>query len=399
MGEVVSEVGVWPLEQFRRQFGDAADRLLLVTAPGRTEIAGNHTDHEGGTVVAGAVRRYVQGVVAPRTAGRVRVKSEGYDLVELDLQDLAPRGGERETSAALVRGIAAGMAREGRPSGFDAYLTSGVAVGSGLSSSAAFELALAQAMNGLWAEGRLDAASLALVAQAAERDYFGKPCGLMDQMAVALGGIARMDFSRAGRPDVTRIDYDFADDGFALCLVSVGADHSANTADYAAVPQEMQAVARAFGREVLSEVSESELLHHLGEVRASLGDRAALRALHYFREERLVEARFRALEAHDLAAFLEATTLSGASSAMYLQNVSIGGSAEQPAMVALAVAEELLGGRGAARIHGGGFGGTIQAFVRADEAQEFCRAMDEALGGEVAEVLAIDPEGARFAWA
>ena len=399
MGEVASEVGVWPLEQFRGQFGDAADRLLLVTAPGRTEIAGNHTDHEGGTVVAGAVRRYVQGVVAPRSDGRVRVKSEGYDLVELDLQDLAPRAGERETSAALVRGIAAGMAREGCPSGFDAYLTSGVAVGSGLSSSAAFELALAQAMNGLWAEGRLDAASLALVAQAAERDYFGKPCGLMDQMAVALGGIARMDFSRAGRPDVTRIDYGFADDGFALCLVSVGADHSANTADYAAVPQEMQAVARAFGREVLSEVSESELLHHLGEVRASLGDRAALRALHYFREERLVEARFRALVAHDLAAFLEATTLSGASSAMYLQNVSIGGSAEQPAMVALAVAEELLGGRGAARIHGGGFGGTIQAFVRADEAQEFCRAMDEALGGEVAEVLAIDPEGARFAWA
>ena len=399
MGEVASEVGVWPLEQFRGQFGDAADRLLLVTAPGRTEIAGNHTDHEGGTVVAGAVRRYVQGVVAPRSDGRVRVKSEGYDLVELDLQDLAPRAGERETSAALVRGIAAGMAREGCPSGFDAYLTSVVAVGSGLSSSAAFELALAQAMNGLWAEGRLDAASLALVAQAAERDYFGKPCGLMDQMAVALGGIARMDFSRAGRPDVTRIDYGFADDGFALCLVSVGADHSANTADYAAVPQEMQAVARAFGREVLSEVSESELLHHLGEVRASLGDRAALRALHYFREERLVEARFRALEAHDLAAFLEATTLSGASSAMYLQNVSIGGSAEQPAMVALAVAEELLGGRGAARIHGGGFGGTIQAFVRADEAQEFCRAMDEALGGEVAEVLAIDPEGARFAWA
>jgi galactokinase len=401
MGEVATDGGVWPLEQFRGRFGEPTGRVLLVTAPGRTEIAGNHTDHEGGTVVAGAVRRYVQGVFAPRADGLLRVASEGFDPIEVDLSELDARVDERDSSAALVRGLAAGMARAGvRPAcGFDAYLTSGVAVGSGLSSSAAFELALAQAMNGLWAEGSLDAARLAGLAQAAERDYFGKPCGLMDQMAVALGGIARMDFSCAGCPDVTRLDYDFADDGFALCLVSVGADHSANTADYAAVPQEMQAVARAFGREVLSEVSESDLLHRLGEVRASLGDRATLRAMHYFREERLVEARFRALEAHDMAAFLEATTLSGASSAMYLQNVSIGGSAEQPAMVALAVAEELLGGRGAARIHGGGFGGTIQAFVRTDEAEEFCRAMDEALGGEVAEVLAIDPEGARFAWA
>ncbi|MEE1208598.1 MAG: galactokinase family protein [Parafannyhessea umbonata] len=388
-------------KEYGNKFGKPDGRLLAVVAPGRTELAGNHTDHEGGQVIAGAVNRYVRGVFHPNESGLIRVMSLGYGLVEVDCSDFQPHADERNTSAAIVRGLLSAfreMGFGGNQLGFDAVVTSEVPAGSGLSSSAAFELEIAQAMNWLWADGGMSAMRLAQMSQFAEREYFGKPCGLMDQAAVAVGGIAHMDFADDTAPKVERLDFDFAENGFAVCLVSVGADHSANTADYAAVPREMQDVARVFGHKRLREVRESDVIGSLPSLRAKLGDRAVLRALHYFREERFVQNRADALRAGDMAAFLELTQRSGASSAMYLQNVSIGGSPEQPAMVALAVAEELLGGRGAARIHGGGFGGTIQAFVRLDEADEFCRAMDEALGGKVSARYDIDQEGARAQW-
>ena len=297
-------------KEYGNKFGKPDGRLLAVVAPGRTELAGNHTDHEGGQVIAGAVNRYVRGVFHPNESGLIRVMSLGYGLVEVDCSDLQPHADERNTSAAIVRGLLSAfreMGFGGNQLGFDAVVTSEVPAGSGLSSSAAFELEIAQAMNWLWADGGMSAMRLAQMSQFAEREYFGKPCGLMDQAAVAVGGIAHMDFADDTAPKVERLDFDFAENGFAVCLVSVGADHSANTADYAAVPREMQDVARVFGHKRLREVRESDVIGSLPSLRAKLGDRAVLRALHYFREERFVQNRADALRAGDMAAFLELT--------------------------------------------------------------------------------------------
>lgn len=372
---------------------------LLVISPGRTEIAGNHTDHEGGHVIAAAINRAVTGYVRAHDARQINLRSQGYGEVTVSLADLAPRVEERETTAALIRGMAALFAERGfKAIGFDAACASEVLGGSGLSSSAAFELLLAQAMNALWADGALPADELAMMAQRCEREWFGKPCGLMDQAAVALGGIQHMDFSQAGVLKAKDIDFDFLQAGYAVCIVAVGADHAANTADYAAVPAEMQAVARELGVELLGQTSEDVLMAALPRVRERLGDRAILRALHYFREERLVAQRVEALRTGSMDRFLELTRLSGASSAMYLQNVSVGGMPEQPSMVALALAEELLGGRGAVRVHGGGFGGTVQAFVPLDAVDDFSAGMDAVFGAGACGTYDVDHEGARYQW-
>ncbi len=382
-------------------YGAPKRGLLAVVAPGRSELAGNHTDHEGGHVLAGAVDRYVYGLFSPNGSSRVRVTSLGYDPVDIDCADLAPREEERGTTAALVRGMAALFEERGFSCGdvrgFDAVMESQVPAGSGLSSSAAFELELAQALNHLWADGSLSPADLALMAQRDECEYFGKPCGLMDQASVALGGIQHMSFADPDHLDSEAIDFDFADAGYALCLVSVGADHSANIDDYAAVPREMQAVAAALGKRRLGELEEADLLARAGEMRERFGDRAVLRSLHYWREDRLVEERVAALVDGEMTPFLALTRASGASSGMYLQNVSCGGT-EQPAMVALAVAEELLAHDGAARIHGGGFGGTIQAFVPLAEVERFTQGMESVFGAGACGTYKIDHEGARAQW-
>ena len=389
------------LEQLRQTFSEryGSEPVLQVISPGRTEIAGNHTDHEGGHVIAAAVDRAVTGLFRANGTDQIHLLSEGFGEVTVDLGDLDPREDERATTASLVRGMAALFAQRGFAlAGFDAACVSEVLGGSGLSSSAAFELLLAQAMNALWADGALADDELAMMAQRCEREWFGKPCGLMDQAAVALGGVQHMDFSKPGVLAADGLDFDFGEAGYAVCIVAVGADHAANTDDYAAVPAEMQDVARELGAEVLSQVGEDDVIAALPALRASVGDRAVLRALHYFREERLVAGRADALRAGDVDRFLELTRLSGASSAMYLQNVSIGGSSEQPSMVAIALAEELLGGRGAVRVHGGGFGGTIQAFVPLGAVEGFCAGMDAAFGAGACGVYGVDHEGARFSW-
>lgn len=400
MGEAMATTNTSVLvRSFEEVFGTAANKgLLLVRAPGRTELAGNHTDHEGGDVIAAAVDRYIEGIFCANQAGLMRVQSEGYGLVEVDTDDLDARVDERGTTASLVRGMAAQFVQHGiEPCGFDAAIRSDVLGGSGLSSSAAFELELAQAMNHLWANGSIPASQLALMAQRAEREWFGKPCGLMDQASIALGGIQHMCFYDPRTLKATSLDFDFADYGYAICLVAVGSDHAALIDDYAAVPGEMQEVARAFGKERLSEVSESSVIEDVTTLRKSLGDRAVLRTLHYYREQRLVGERVDALNKGELARFLSLTRMSGASSAMYLQNVSVAGASEQPAMVALALADELLPG-GACRIHGGGFGGTIQAFVPLDKVDQYVAAMDAALGVGSCGVYNIDHEGARAQW-
>lgn len=387
-------------ELFLSMYGEARSRrLLLVVSPGRTEIAGNHTDHEGGHVIAGAVNRYITGIFSPSESGVLSVHSEGYGLVRVDAENLEPREDEFGSTTSLVRGMAAQFAKRGyEVAGFDAVVRSEVLGGSGISSSAAFELELGQAMNALWANGEIGAAELALMAQTAEREWFGKPCGLMDQASVALGGIQHMDFSDPSQLKAEAIDFDFGDAGYAICIVAVGADHSALTSEYAAVPGEMQAVARELGHGILSEVTMSDVMQNVPALREKLGDRAVLRALHYFHEERLVADRVRALRERDIERFLSLERFSGISSAMLLQNVSVGGSASQPSMLAIAVAEGLLGGHGVARVHGGGFGGTIQAFVPNDAVAEFCAGMDAVFGEGACGVYGIDHEGARSQW-
>lgn len=386
-------------ELFEREFADVAhERLLAVHAPARSEISGNHTDHEGGHVIAGALNVAIDGVAAANGTDRVRVASAGYPTFEISLDSLDEREDEHVTTAGLVRGMAACMARTGRtPAGFDLAMTSDIPSGGGLSSSAAVEAALGRVMEALWEGPEVTPVELAKMGQFAENRYFGKPCGLMDQAAVCLGGLAFMDFEDAAEPRTAKLELDFDAAGYALCLVDVGCDHAPFTADYAAVPVEMQQVAREFGHERLCEVDPAEFDRLLPELREKLGDRAILRAIHYWRENELVDKRWDALTAGDIDRFLELTRESGASSAMFLQNVSTGGSF-QPAMLALGLAERVLDGRGATRIHGGGFGGSVQCFVPLDMVEDFTAQMNAWLGEGACVHYQIAEKGAHAAW-
>ena len=365
-------------------------------APGRTELAGNHTDHQGGRVVAAAVSCGVEIELRENGLGRARLESDGFAPVDVDVRECVPREAERTTTAALVRGVVAGLRDGGVPvGGFDARATSTVPSGGGLSSSAAFELALGSGLCKLFGGERPKPVALARIGQAAERDFFGKPCGLMDQLAVACGGVCAFDFADPRLPVIERIDFDFADHGFALCLVDAHCDHSRYTEEYAQVARDMDAVARFMGAPVLSQVPEDAFFERFGDVRATLGDLPALRGLHYYHEMRLVDVRVDALRRGDIQAFLAATRQSGASSAQYLQNVSTSDRASQPAMVALALCDTLLQGEGAARIHGGGFGGTIQVFVPVDRLERFAGAIDAQLGEGSCRAYRIVREGAH----
>lgn len=375
-----------------------SDPVLAVHSPARSEIAGNHTDHEGGRVIAGALDRSIECLAVANDGLVARVFSEGHKPVEIALDELDPRPEERVTSAALVRGMAAQLVGTGRtPAGFDLVMASDIPAGGGLSSSAAYELALCRALEALWPGRPIDAVEAAQMAQRVEQDWFGKPCGLMDQLAVSMGGLAYMDFA-ADVPQTQSLSLDFVDHGFMLCLTDVGCDHSAYTNEYAAVPAEMRAVAQALGGERLADVREESLYLRLEELRAHLGDRMVLRALHYWQEMELVDARWEALCAGDLRRFLLLTERSGASSAMFLQNVSVGGSVRQDAMVALALSTRLLHGRGATRIHGGGFGGSIQAFVPVEELDAYRMSMDRLLGDGACKAYRISTEGAQAQW-
>ena len=384
-----------PLDQW---VGVVPSRVLAVRAPARSEIAGNHTDHEGGCVIAGAVDRSIECLAVPNGDRRIRVFSLGYEPLSISIDSLDPHEGERVTSAALVRGMAAQMAATGRqPTGFDLVMASDIPSGGGLSSSAAYELAMCRAMEALWPGRAIGDVEAAQMAQRVEQDWFGKPCGLMDQLAVSLGGLAYMDFG--GRvPVVQELSFDFASMGLALCLTDVGCDHTAYNHEYAAVPAEMKTVAQQLGGERLCEVDERVLWDNLTDLRACLGDRMILRALHYWHEMELVDARWNALRFHDADAFLRLTRMSGASSGMFLQNVSIGGTRRQDAMLAIALSERLLHGRGATRIHGGGFGGSIQAFVPTDMVGSYVDAMNGAFGEGACKTYEIYNEGAVAQW-
>ena len=336
---------------------------LTFSAPGRVELGGNHTDHQHGCVLAAAIDRTARARVRPTGEGVVRVFSRGYAPVELAPDDLSPRQEEWNTTAALVRGMAAAFRRRGLPwRGFDAWVESDVLPGSGLSSSAAFEVLLGRIGSALFAGGSLTPVEIAQMGQWAENIYFGKPCGLMDQLASSTGGLVFMDFRDPAAPLVRRLDA--ALPGYALCVVDSGADHAGLTDAYAAIPRELGAVCRLFGAEVLRQVEEAEFYRRLPEARRAAGDRAVLRAIHVFDENRRVLGQMQALENGDMEGFLALVNDSGRSSWEYLQNIAPEGAAgHQELAVTLALCRRLLRGRGAVRVHGGGFAGTALCMV------------------------------------
>ena len=392
--EAARNRAVHVMESFAARFGDAPS-AALISGPGRTEIGGNHTDHQHGHVLCGSVDLDTLACAAPNGLNVIRVVSEGYPAVEVALDSLPPREEERNTSAALVRGVASKITEMGHVlSGFDAYAVSNVIAGAGLSSSASFEVLLGNIFNHFFCGGALDAVTIAKVGQYAENVYFGKPCGLMDQMGSSIGGAVFIDFADPANPVVERADYDFSKSGHALCIVDTGSCHADLTDDYADITLEMGAVAAYFGKQFLRDVDEADFRAALPALRAACGDRAVLRAMHFFNDDRRAAKEYAALKSGDFELFLGLVNDSGLSSELLLQNIwSPGAPKEQPVSLALTVGKELLGGEGAIRVHGGGFAGTIQAFVPNDKLAEFKAGIEAVLGKDRCHILRIRSQG------
>ncbi len=371
------------IDSFSALYGEARD-ISLFSVSGRSELSGNHTDHNHGCVVAAAINLDIIAVASANADGVIRVKSEGFGMDEVDITSYnTPDPAMFATSASIIAGMSAQFAGNGLcTGGFDAYTTSDVLKGSGISSSAAFEDMVGNILNYLYNDGRVDNVEIAKMAQKAENLFFGKPCGLMDQVACAHGGIVAIDFADPSSPVIRGVPFDITGAGYALCIVNTGGNHADLTDDYASIPAEMKAVAAHFGKKVLREVDEAEVIAAIPALRKSVGDRAILRALHFFAENKRVLAQTDALLSDDLDTFLSHVCASGQSSFCYLQNVyTTKAPDEQGLSLALCLAERVLGGKRAAwRVHGGGFAGTIQAFVPVALVPEFRAAMDSALG-------------------
>ena len=380
---------------FADRFPAHVEEAALFSAPGRTEIGGNHTDHQHGRVLCGSVDLDMLACAAPNGTDDIHVFSEGYGEVCVNLKDLNPVESEKDSTAALVRGVAAGAAALGYDlSGFDAYVHSAVLAGSGLSSSAAFEVLVGVILNRFFCGDALDAITIAKISQMAERDYYGKPCGLMDQMGSAVGGAVAIDFADPANPIVARPGYDFDASGHALCIIDTGSSHDDLTDDYAAVAEEMRAVAAVFGKTVLREVPEELFRENIASVREQCGDRAVLRARHFYSDDRRAAAEADALREGNFDRFLALVNESGLSSVCDLQNIwSPAHPARQSVSLALSIGRELLGGRGAIRVHGGGFAGTVQAFVPEDLLAGFRDGIEAVFGEGKCHILRIRPLG------
>ena len=365
------------------------------SAPGRTEISGNHTDHQHGCVLAAAVNLVTVAEVTLNHSDLIRVQSEGYPVVEVELNDLSVHEEEQNTTAALIRGVVAAFSQRGAVlQGFDARVRSSVLPGSGLSSSAAFEVLIGTICNELFFDKKLSAVEIAQMGQYAENVYFGKPCGLMDQTASSVGGMVFIDFENPDSPVVERIDFDFAAAGHALCIIDSGADHADLTEEYAAIPGELKNVCKFFGKEVLRDIPEADFFAALPELRHRMPDRAILRAIHFYQENSRVQRQAQALQDGDFDTFLRLVSESGRSSWMYLQNITPTGATEhQDVAVTLALCDTLLQGHGAFRVHGGGFAGTVQAFVPLEMLDSFKEGIERVLGKGKCHVLSIRPEG------
>lgn len=378
---------------FSTAFGGTPERYF--SAPGRTEIGGNHTDHQRGRVLAAAVGLDTVAAVRKNGTNQIRILSQGYPLCCVDIDRLSPVEAERNSTAALIRGIAARFAQLGcRLEGFDAYCRSSVLPGSGLSSSAAFEVLVGTIINVICFERKLSQPEVAAVGQYAENVFFGKPCGLMDQMASAVGNLVTIDFCDPEKPLIRSVDFDFSTCAHALCIIDCGADHAELTGEYAAIPAEMKKICAYFGKEVLSQIDEQAFYAEIGALRKACGDRAVLRAMHFYADTARVPQQVAALERGDFAAFLQLVRESGRSSWMYLQNViPVGATVHQDMAVALAMCDRLLGERGAYRVHGGGFAGTVQAFVPQELLEQFRSGIDAVLGHGACHVLSIRNAG------
>lgn len=382
------------IDEFVKLFGES-DSIELFSAPGRTEVGGNHTDHNHGKVLAASVDLDTVAAAAKRDDNIIIEKSFKFDALEVDISDLSVHTEEFGKSSGLIRGMCAGFVEYGyKIGGFNAASMSRVLSGSGLSSSAAYEVLIGTILNHLYNDGSVSAVDIAKIAQFAENKYFGKPCGLMDQMASSVGSFITIDFKNPSQPIINKINFDFASCGHALCIVDTGGNHADLTDDYAAIRGEMERAAAVFGKNVLREVDEDEFMKNVPLVREKVNDRAVLRAMHFFAENKRAEAEVKALESGDFDEFKALVTESGRSSYMYNQNVFTSKDVEhQNVSLALAMCEKLLSGKGAWRVHGGGFAGTIQAFVPVDMLDVFCEKIENVFGEGSCYVLSVRPFG------
>lgn len=378
------------LDGFGETFGDSKN-VRFFSAPGRIEIGGNHTDHQHGSVLAASIDLDIVGTARKTETSTVRILSEGYPMLTLDISDLSIIEEEKNTTHSLVRGIYAQFKELGyATSGMDIFCISNVLKGSGLSSSAAFEVFVGTVMNHLFCDGKISAVKIAQIGQYAENIYFGKPSGLMDQMASSVGNIVAIDFCDNDNPVIEKVDFDFATANHSICIIDSGADHADLTDEYTAIPVEMKAVAKLLGKSVLREVDKNDVVKNTAKIREALGDRALLRAFHFFWEHEKAVLEAKCLKENDFTQFLDVVKKSGNSSYMYLQNVYVSGAIKnQEVAVGLMLCQELLGERGAYRVHGGGFAGTLQAFVPNDMLDEFKTAMEAVMGEGSCHVLSI----------
>ena len=371
------------------------EKQYVFSAPGRTEIGGNHTDHQHGCVLAAAVDLETVATVWVDDSTLIQIDSEGYPVIAVDLNELDVREDEKNTTASLIRGIASAFVQRGaKLSGFRAKVKSTVLPGSGLSSSAAFEVLIGTILNELFFEKKLSAIEIAQIGQYAENVYFGKPCGLMDQMASSVGGMVYIDFEDPEKPKVQKLEADLETFGYGLCIIDTGADHADLTDEYAAIPGELAQLCQFFGKKYLREIPKAEFVQKIPELRGKVTDRAILRAFHIYQENDRVRQQVEALRWDDIDAFLDLVKESGRSSWMYLQNITPAGAVKhQEVAVALALCETYLKGQGAYRVHGGGFAGTVQAFVPLVMLDSFKASIEAVLGENSCHVLNIRQEG------
>ena len=379
--------------KFEERYGDGDIRIF--SAPGRSEIGGNHTDHQHGKVLACAINMDAIGIVKKVKDEEVRIVSDGSEEIVVGITDLTIREEEKGSTLALIKGVLAGFQEKGYEiGGFSAYVTSDVLIGSGVSSSAAFETLIGAILSGLYNKMMVSAVEIAMIGQFAENVYFGKPCGLMDQMACSIGSLAYIDFRNPKKPYVEKIDFDLEKYGYSLCITDTKGSHADLTDEYAAVPEEMKRVANYFGKEVLADITLDELLNNAADVRKVLSDRCILRALHFLTENKRVEEEVNTLKNGDIDSFLECIKASGNSSYKFLQNVySVKNVYQQNVSLALALSETLLGDKGACRVHGGGFAGTIQAFVKNEDVKAYQESMNQVFGYGSCSVLKIRKYG------
>ena len=380
------------VKEYVGQFG--AGEVAIFSAPGRSEIGGNHTDHQCGRVLAASINLDAIAIVAKKESGIV-LKSEGYPMINVSLADLLPTKEEEGTSAGLIRGVAARLKEEGYEiGGFEAYVTSDVLNGAGMSSSAAFEVLIGNILSGLYNEGKISPVLIAQAGQYAENVFFGKPCGLMDQMASSVGNLIFIDFADVKNPVIKKVNVNFEDFNHSLCIVDTKGSHADLTDEYAAIPEEMKRVAAYFGKEILKQVDKNEFYTNIPEIRKVAGDRAVLRAMHWFEETDRVIDQVNALEEENFEEFKKLIKSSGDSSFKYLQNVySVKNLSRQEMAVGLALSDVILKGKGVSRVHGGGFAGTIQAFVPNDIVDIYKKNMEDIFGEDACHVLKIRKYG------